>query len=82
VYKPTNVISISYGEAEVDLPANYERRQCNEWMKLALQGHSVLLSSGDYGVATFPNDMENELGCIGNDQKIFSPPTPRYLLPL
>lgn len=35
VYKPTRVISISYGEAEVDLPINYQRRQCNEWMKLA-----------------------------------------------
>lgn len=31
VYKPTNVISISYGEAEIDLPENYQTRQCNEY---------------------------------------------------
>jgi len=30
VYKPTNVISISYLEAEIDLPAYYQERQCNE----------------------------------------------------
>lgn len=29
VYKPTNVISISYGEQEQDLPAYYQERQCN-----------------------------------------------------
>ena len=29
VYKPTNVISISYGEQEQDLPAYYQQRQCN-----------------------------------------------------
>lgn len=29
VYKPTNVISISYGEQEQDLPAFYQKRQCN-----------------------------------------------------
>jgi len=28
-YKPTNVISISYGEQEIDLPAGYQERQCN-----------------------------------------------------
>lgn len=30
VYKPTNIISISYGEQEQDLPAYYQERQCNE----------------------------------------------------
>ena len=28
--QPTNVISISYGEQESDLPHNYQQRQCNE----------------------------------------------------
>ena len=28
VYKLTNVISISYGESETDLPASYMQRQC------------------------------------------------------
>ena len=32
VYKPTNVISTSYGEAEIDLPEYYMKRQCNEWV--------------------------------------------------
>ena len=31
-FKPTNVISFSYLEAEIDLPFNYQRRQCNEFM--------------------------------------------------
>jgi tripeptidyl-peptidase-1 len=30
VYKPTNVISVSYGGQEYDLPAYYQQRQCNE----------------------------------------------------
>ena len=30
VYKPTKVISASYGQAEADLPPNYSKRQCNE----------------------------------------------------
>jgi tripeptidyl-peptidase I len=34
VYKPATVISISYGEAEYDIPVRYDKRQCNEWMKL------------------------------------------------
>lgn len=33
VYKPTNVISISYGGGEADLPDYYMLRQCSEWMK-------------------------------------------------
>jgi tripeptidyl-peptidase-1 len=49
-------------------------------MKLALQGHSVLISSGDYGVASYPGDNHETLGCIGEDQNIFNPPTPRYIL--
>ena len=36
VYKPTNVVSISYGEQEDDLPTNYQQRQCAEFLKLAL----------------------------------------------
>lgn len=54
VYKPTNVISISYGGSEADLPYQYQRRQCNEIMKLGMQGVSVIVASGDYGVAGFP----------------------------
>lgn len=42
VYKPTNVISISYGYAEAALPASYQQRQCNEYVLLCqnlLIGH-------------------------------------------
>ena len=54
VYKPTNVISISYGDGEEVLPDFYLKRQCNEWMKLALQGTTIVMSSGDSGVGESP----------------------------
>lgn len=50
IYKPTNVISISYGGGEADWPDYYMKRQCNEWMKLVLQGTTIVMSSGDSGV--------------------------------
>lgn len=49
--RPTNVISTSYGFNEVDLGVKYVQRQCDEYMKLALQGVTVIYSSGDFGVA-------------------------------
>ncbi|KAH8817299.1 Pro-kumamolisin, activation domain-containing protein [Xylogone sp. PMI_703] len=80
-YKPTNVISISYGAVEDLLPNNYQYRQCNEYMKLGLQGVTVVLSSGDSGVGS-------GLGCIGGPAApdvgtIFAPSFPQgcpYLL--
>ncbi|RFU34872.1 hypothetical protein B7463_g1445, partial [Scytalidium lignicola] len=65
VYKPTNVISISYGVDEAGLPDFYIKRQCNEWMKLALQGTTIVMSSGDSGVG---GDV-----CFGADGKMFDP---------
>ncbi len=50
-FTSTHVISTSYGSNEADLTAKYEERQCMEYMKLGLQGVSILYSSGDYGVA-------------------------------
>lgn len=50
-FAPTKVISTSFGYNEADLSEKYVRRQCAEYMKLALQGVTVLYSSGDYGVA-------------------------------
>lgn len=67
VYKPTNVISISYGGYEALLPASYLKRQCSEIMKLGLQGTSVVISSGDNGVG--PG------GCLGEHGQIFAPGT-------
>jgi tripeptidyl-peptidase-1 len=75
VYKPTNVISASYGQAESDLPIGYTKRQCNEFMKLGLQGHSTLAASGDYGVASFAGDPEAD-GCLGPEGTIFNPQYP------
>ncbi|KAJ5542482.1 Peptidase S8/S53 subtilisin/kexin/sedolisin [Penicillium sp. DV-2018c] len=75
IYKPTNVISASYGQAEADLPAAYTKRQCNEFLKLGLQGHSILFASGDYGVASFPGDGSAN-GCLGPEGKIFNPQYP------
>lgn len=72
VYKPTRVISISYGEAEADLPANYQKRLCSEFMKLGLQGHTVVSASGDTGVGSSAGDV-SETGCLGSNADIFSP---------
>ncbi|KAL3455892.1 peptidase S8/S53 domain-containing protein [Aspergillus heterothallicus] len=68
VYNPTNVISISYGGAEYNHPIRYMRRQCYEYMKLGLQGVSVVVAAGDHGVATE--------SCMGDDRTVFSPDFP------
>lgn len=68
VYEPTNVISISYGGDEASLSINYQKRQCNEFKKLGLQGVSVVVASGDSGVA-------GSGGCLG-DGSIFNPDFP------
>ncbi len=70
VYEPTNVISISYGGGESDLPPYYLQRQCSEIMKLGLQGTTVVISSGDYGVGGFPGDGGDPTGCPGG---LFNP---------
>ncbi|CAK7204234.1 hypothetical protein SEUCBS139899_006989 [Sporothrix eucalyptigena] len=71
VYEPTNVISISYGGGEADLPAYYWKRQCTEIMKLGLQGVTVVISSGDDGVASGAFDGGNYDGCAGEGQIFF-----------
>lgn len=73
VYEPTNVISISYGGGESDLPAYYLKRQCDEILKLGLQGTTVVMSSGDAGVGSFAGDFGYESGCAGADGTIFYP---------
>lgn len=71
VYNPTTVISISYGVAESSLPIRYIRRQCNEWMKLGLQGVSVVIASGDRGVA-----LDDDEWCLGENGTVFQPDFP------
>ncbi|KAJ5666609.1 hypothetical protein N7462_011018 [Penicillium macrosclerotiorum] len=75
VYKKPNVISISYGSAEADLPIAYQRRQCNEFMKLGLHGVSVVVASGDSGVAGRGGDPTPS-NCLGEDGKVFAPDFP------
>ena len=76
VYKPANVISISYGEQEDDLPTNYQQRQCAEMMKLGMQGVSIVIASGDSGVAARGTDDGNSDGCLGSTGKVFNPDFP------
>lgn len=48
-------------------------------MKLGLQGHSIFVASGDYGVASFPGSNDNEYGCLsgsGQNGTIYNPDTP------
>ncbi|TAQ90266.1 hypothetical protein B7494_g1422 [Chlorociboria aeruginascens] len=72
-YVPTNVISLSYGGQEVDVPINYQKRQCLEYMKLGLQGVSFLFASGDSGVSA---SIDGPTGCIGPDLNVFNPTWP------
>lgn len=74
VYTPANVISISYGEQEQDLPAYYQQRQCNEFLKLGLQGVSIFVASGDTGVGGLEGDGTAN-GCLRNGT-VFSPTQP------
>ena len=66
-YKANNGISISYGDDEVGYSTKALTRQCNEWMKLGLHGTSVLISSGDFGVASRSRQ------CLGPKHNIFVP---------
>lgn len=75
VYEPPNVISISYGSAEADLPISYQRRQCNEFLKLGMRGVSVVVASGDSGVAGRQGDPTPS-NCLGKDGKVFAPDFP------
>jgi tripeptidyl-peptidase-1 len=68
VYAPTNVISISYAEDELALPLSYQRRQCGEWMKLGLQGVTVVVASADEGVSG--NDFGS---CVGGVFRAVTP---------
>ncbi len=50
-YNPTNVVSVSYGLGENTFSFFYENRQCVEYLKLGLQGVTVVYASGDSGVS-------------------------------
>ncbi|KAM7195591.1 subtilisin-like protein [Rhypophila sp. PSN 637] len=69
----TNVLSFSYLQTEVTLPIEYQRRQCIEWLKLGLQGVSVLFASGDSGVAANRDPLTGQT-CLDGER--FSPSFP------
>ena len=76
-YKPAKVISVSYGEQEIDLPVNYQKRQCLEFAKLGIQGSSIFFASGDTGVAGVQGDSNAAPnGCLGPKGTIFNPTNP------
>ncbi|KAJ3495019.1 hypothetical protein NLG97_g3692 [Lecanicillium saksenae] len=51
ISEPTKVLSISFAYDEINFPTSYLRRQCFEFLKLGLQGVSVIVSSADCGPA-------------------------------
>lgn len=63
IFKPTNVISISYLDWEDETSAPYLERQCLEYLKLALQGVTFLASSGKCfaNVSAISNDTSFRL---------------------
>lgn len=66
-YQPSNVLSVSYGDAEMDEPVAVVKRVCNEFMKLGTVGVTVVVASGDTGVASRQNQ------CAGPHHDIFTP---------
>lgn len=63
------MISISYAGDEPGFPNYYIQRQCSELMKLALQGVTTVVSSGDYGVTGFGDTCPTNAA----DQEVFIP---------
>ena len=59
---------------EPDLPVSYQRRQCNEIMKLGMQGVTVVVSSGDSGVGEARGT--NIANCLGPNGTVFNPDFP------
>ncbi|KAI5305495.1 RNA polymerase II subunit A C-terminal domain phosphatase [Ascosphaera pollenicola] len=72
VHDPTKIITISYANSEDNLPPSYQTRQCYEWLKLGLQGITVVAASGDAGVQS---EVDEKEGCLNNG-KTFAPQFP------
>lgn len=59
-------ISNSYGDDEQTVPRDYADKVCTQFMKLGARGVSVLVSSGDEGVAGIRN-QNGQAACHVND---------------
>ncbi|KAJ3496860.1 hypothetical protein NLG97_g2339 [Lecanicillium saksenae] len=71
------VISISYTKAEAALPRDYVERQCLEFLKLGLQGTTVLVASGDRGAAANNGSwIDPSTGSLNSTKGFFSPNFP------
>ncbi|MCJ1331718.1 hypothetical protein MMC10_008410 [Thelotrema lepadinum] len=70
VLEAPKVLSISYGNDESDVPPAKTQRLCNEFLKLGLQGTTILVGSGDGGVAS------HKATCIGPQNNTFDPQFP------
>ena len=46
-------------------------------MKLSLQGTTVIVASGDSGIAASPGE-DTQSGCVGADETVFNPSYIRY----
>jgi tripeptidyl-peptidase I len=57
-FKPPLVISISYAWNEAWFSDEYAHRQCLQFLKLGLQGSTVIAASGDFGTA------DQRRGCL------------------
>lgn len=68
----TRVLSVSYGSSELQLPESVAKRACHEFMKLSLKGHTLLLSSGDFGVAQRPPGQGTPGSQNGCKYRLFS----------
>ncbi|EUC42563.1 hypothetical protein COCMIDRAFT_103191 [Bipolaris oryzae ATCC 44560] len=68
--KPPSVLVSSWGATEDFYPISFQRRQCNEFMKLALQGTTVVISTGDWGVSSKSPD------CWGSNNDRWTVATP------
>ena len=53
VVSPPYVVSVSWGDSEVEQTGKYLERQCTEYAKLGMMGSSIPYSTGDYGVAAY-----------------------------
>ncbi|KAG6034674.1 hypothetical protein E4U41_006459, partial [Claviceps citrina] len=75
--QPPLVISISWAQPEAELPARYARRQCAEFLKLGLQGVTVLAASGDAGPASGEGTcIDRSSGLLNTTTGRFSPSFP------